>query len=774
MGDLSVLQPETIRDKDCKACELWGTANEIGIIAEGQPGGALFVGIGPGHREDKTGRPFTGKSGRRLRLIVGNTGLAAAYANLVGCIPLDDRPTEEQAKACLGKRILDLIDHYKPKCIVALGGFAGEFLLKGTLHRQKNKVVIGRSRGLLFKYGEIPLVITYHPAFTMRETNRNAHRDLRQDIAWVKRVVDGEVSSEEAEFTPKRDSTTLGGSSWVVDIETTHLRPWSGEITKVGIADAEDLSSPCLLKGPLPPLGNREIQGWNFTFDSQWLPDEVFKVPWMDGMVLHGILEPDASTRTLKVVGPQITGVPYLKTLADPMDEEEFDYYICLDLYQTGEAVKYLRKKAETHPARKCIPFVMKLTRALAQMSKWGCKIDHSVCMARAKAYQVEQEVVVREMRGVAEEVGFFLEFKPKGYTFTRSTKRILELVYDRLGMPPIRTGEGNLSLDKMARLQLAPEDAFGFLESYGKFLHSQKMVQTYILPLLEGGLVDPQGFAHPIPNVVKREKENSGDGGGGTVTGRVVWKDPSFQVYPSEDRGVVCSRHRGGIIAGLDLSQIEPRVFAWRTQEPKLIELLQRGEDFYRGIMSLILKTEPDQITKDLRRAGKTIYLAIMYGAGADKIQKVFKMEAGLDVPEDTCQELIDSRQETLPKVMEYIEMIRQKVMEGVYLTSPSGRARVFPLSEDHEILRQAVNWETQSFASDINHAICLELMGLKRVQPIMTVHDENTVDIEGDKVPGSIVAVYEEIPYIIRKHFGVDFTVPVKYGIKSGSHWS
>lgn len=768
---IHILDHGTLRDKGCRSCELWSSAHSIGVIAEGDPGGALFIGIGPGREEDKEGRPFIGRSGRRLRLICANLEITAAFANLVGCIPLKDKPTEAQAACCLGTRLHGLINLYHPTCIVALGGYAAEFLLHGTLHRQKNKVTVKKARGGIFDIRGRPMIVTYHPAYTMRDTNKSALKDLMDDLRWTKKIVDGDLQQKTVEFTPI--PTPPEGDAWVVDCETTHLRPWLGELIRVGVASSEALSSPHLSgESPSDWTVEREIQGWNLTFDAQWLPDAVFDSPWMDGMVLHGLLEPDASTRRLKLLGPRMTGIPYGKTLDDDLDETELDQYLSMDLYQTGETIKELKKAMQFHPARRCVPFVMELTRALAKVSKWGIKINHATCLDRAHHYQAQQEDAIQAMREVADSIDFPLEYTPKGFTFSRSVKKMHELIYERLGMPPVRTKEGRLSLDKTARLQLAQHDIHGILKPYGDFLHNQKMVQTYIVPLLEGDMVDQEGFAHPVPNVIKREKEE-GDSGGGTVTGRIVWKDPSFQVYPSADRSVVISRHPGGIIGGMDLSQIEPRVLAWRTGEPELLNLLIKGEDFYRGIMSLILGMPVEDVTPQLRRAGKTIYLAIMYGAHAEKIQEIFRLEAGIDVTLSECMSVINSREKNLPQVMAYVNMIRERVLNGDYLISPSGRARKFPQEEDPEILRQAVNWETQGFASDINHAILLELMGLKKVLPIMTVHDENVIDVEGGEIPKSVLAVYEEIPYIIRKWFDVEFTVPIKYGIKSGPHW-
>jgi uracil-DNA glycosylase len=124
----------------------------------------LMVGEGPGAREDATGRPFVGPAGQLLTELLQSIGWAREdvfIANVVKCRPPGNRtPTPEEAAACAPflDRQIDLI---APKLIVALGKTAAMRLL----HTEAS---LGSLRGQVHRYRGTPLVVTYHPAYLLR------------------------------------------------------------------------------------------------------------------------------------------------------------------------------------------------------------------------------------------------------------------------------------------------------------------------------------------------------------------------------------------------------------------------------------------------------------------------------------------------------------------------------------------------------------------------------------------------------------------------------
>jgi uracil-DNA glycosylase len=158
-------------------CPLRATATQL-VFADGNPQGrVMFVGEAPGYDEDVSGKPFVGRSGKLLDLMMEAIGLdrSKAYiANVVPWRPPGNRtPTPQETAICLPfiRRQIELAD---PDVLVCLGGPAMQTLLS-------IKDGITRSRGRWFPYDtgtrEIKALATFHPAFLLRSP-------LQKRFAW--------------------------------------------------------------------------------------------------------------------------------------------------------------------------------------------------------------------------------------------------------------------------------------------------------------------------------------------------------------------------------------------------------------------------------------------------------------------------------------------------------------------------------------------------------------------------------------------------------------
>jgi uracil-DNA glycosylase len=151
-----------------EGCTLRGTATQL-VFADGNPQARImFVGEAPGYEEDMTGRPFVGRSGKLLDLMMAAIGLdrtGAYIANVVPWRPPGNRtPTPQETAICLPfiRRQIELAD---PDILVCLGQPATQTLL-GT------RDGITRTRGRWFPFDtgtrEIRALPTFHPAFLLR------------------------------------------------------------------------------------------------------------------------------------------------------------------------------------------------------------------------------------------------------------------------------------------------------------------------------------------------------------------------------------------------------------------------------------------------------------------------------------------------------------------------------------------------------------------------------------------------------------------------------
>jgi DNA polymerase len=160
-----------------EGCALRGTATQL-VFADGNPQSrVMFVGEAPGFDEDIAGRPFVGRSGKLLDLMMAAIGLdrtAAYIANVVPWRPPGNRtPTPQETAICLPfiRRQIELAD---PDFLVCLGGPAMQTLLS-------IKEGITRARGRWYPYDtgtrEIRALATFHPAFLLRSP-------LQKRFAW--------------------------------------------------------------------------------------------------------------------------------------------------------------------------------------------------------------------------------------------------------------------------------------------------------------------------------------------------------------------------------------------------------------------------------------------------------------------------------------------------------------------------------------------------------------------------------------------------------------
>jgi uracil-DNA glycosylase family 4 len=143
----------------------------------------LFVGEGPGRNEDLQGDPFVGPAGKLLDnmlLAMGlKRGIDVYIANIVKCRPTgsdgrDRPPTQQESAACMPylERQIALI---QPTVIVALGKTAAVSLLG-----LDESASVGQLRGKVHQFANLPLVVTYHPAYLLRklEDKSKTWRDL--------------------------------------------------------------------------------------------------------------------------------------------------------------------------------------------------------------------------------------------------------------------------------------------------------------------------------------------------------------------------------------------------------------------------------------------------------------------------------------------------------------------------------------------------------------------------------------------------------------------
>ncbi len=171
----------------CTRCALHQTRTQAVFGVGNRQAEWMVIGEAPGADEDRQGEPFVGRAGQLLNSMLKAIGLTREevyIANILKCRPPGNRePLPEEAATCEPylKRQIELI---KPKIILALGRIAAQNLLK-------TDTKIGALRGKRHVYPgtEIPLVVTYHPAYLLRSPLEK--RKAWDDLQLARRVAEG-------------------------------------------------------------------------------------------------------------------------------------------------------------------------------------------------------------------------------------------------------------------------------------------------------------------------------------------------------------------------------------------------------------------------------------------------------------------------------------------------------------------------------------------------------------------------------------------------------
>jgi DNA polymerase len=149
----------------CTACKLHATRTQ-GVLGVGDRNADwLIIGEAPGADEDRLGEPFVGQAGKLLDAMLAAIGLERGenvyIANVLKSRPPGNRNPEPDEVAACRPFLLAQIELIQPKLILALGRFAAQSLLD-------TDEAISRLRGRVHQFQNVPLVVTYHPAYLLR------------------------------------------------------------------------------------------------------------------------------------------------------------------------------------------------------------------------------------------------------------------------------------------------------------------------------------------------------------------------------------------------------------------------------------------------------------------------------------------------------------------------------------------------------------------------------------------------------------------------------
>lgn len=172
--------------RDCRACALCERRKQAVPGVGDRQARWMLVGEGPGAEEDQRGEPFVGQAGRLLDNMLAAIGLKRAedvyIANAVKCRPPHNRTPERVEIAACQPFLERQIALVQPRLLIALGRPAAQALLD-------REIAISAARGKRFERAGIPVVVTYHPAYLLRNPQDKAK--AWEDLCFARRLMAG-------------------------------------------------------------------------------------------------------------------------------------------------------------------------------------------------------------------------------------------------------------------------------------------------------------------------------------------------------------------------------------------------------------------------------------------------------------------------------------------------------------------------------------------------------------------------------------------------------
>jgi DNA polymerase-1 len=370
------------------------------------------------------------------------------------------------------------------------------------------------------------------------------------------------------------------------------------------------------------------------------------------------------------------------------------------------------------------------LTGVLAAMEDAGIRID-TYRMGEITARLADR---IEELEASAYELA--------GEEFVLgSPQQLGRVLFEKLGLTPGRKGKTGYSTDGKVLARIRGDHAI--VPVVEEWRELTKLVNTYLGPLPT--LIGEDGRLHTTINQTV------------AATGRLSTSSPNLQAIPirtelgREIRSAFVAEP-GRRLLSADYSQIELRILAHVSGEPKLREAFLRGEDIHTATAAEVLGKDPATLTKDERNVAKMINFGIVYGISA------FGLSENLDIPKEDAQAYIDAYLARFPQVQAFIARTITQAGEDGYATSLLGRRR--PVPELRASNRQtrgfgervAVNFVMQGSNADMIKVAMVAIHRRLRdegrsARMVLQVHDELLLEVPETEISAVRELVREEM---------------------------
>ncbi|THJ23995.1 MAG: DNA polymerase I [Nitrospira sp. CG24E] len=607
---------------------------------------------------------------------------------------------------------------------------------------------------LLRELGFTTLLKSFQPSFAPAETNE-VKTELVQDEPSAQKFVAG---------LPKGGALGLQcllspGSSMQADVQGIALS--TGDKTSFIPLDVRTYMRPitALLHDPTRTKVVHDLKATLLVFHRIGL---TLAAPYLDTMVADYLLNPNRRDHQLETIAFEVldhrlgTGQKENAAPQSLFDEDTGSRE------KAAEAASVLAKLAPALTERLSdqgsltlfTNVEMPLVSVLAEIERNGFLLDVEALHRLSKELERDLDKMIETIEGLA-----------GGEFNINSPKQLATVLFEKLGLRPIRKTKTGYSTDEDTLTQLATQHEL-----------PAQIVNYRSLSKLKSTYVDA------LPELVNPETKRLHTSLNQTVaaTGRLSSTEPNLQNIPV--KGEYGLRIREAFIAPAghtllcaDYSQVEPRILAHLSQDPRLLAVFAKGEDIHMATAMEIFGLSASHITRDMRRVAKTVVFGIVYGISP------FGLASNIGVSQAEAKKYIETFFEKFSAVRALMDRNIEEGKTKGYTTTILGRRRPIPELQSGDPTqrgfgeRMAVNSPIQGSAADlikvamidVNNALHHEMPHTKM---ILQVHDELIFE-----VPEKELAEAKHLVKTVMEETGkkLGLSVPLKVDLGTGHNW-
>lgn len=392
------------------------------------------------------------------------------------------------------------------------------------------------------------------------------------------------------------------------------------------------------------------------------------------------------------------------------------------------------------------------LVEVLASMEYFGFKIDVDILNELGKEFDDKINSLTTSIYDLA------------GREFNvNSPKQLGEILFDDLDLPVIKKTKTGYSTNAEVLDKL--KDKHPIIEKILKYRKIVKLKSTYI-----------DGLMNLVDNDTNRIHSSFNQTI--TNTGRISSTEPNLQNIPirteegREIRRAFVPEDKDYILIDGDYSQIELRVLAHITDDPKMKEAFHQNEDIHTKTASEVFGVKKEEVTSLMRGRAKAVNFGIVYGISD------YGLSRDLNISMKESKKYIDNYLENYEKVKVYMDEIVELGKKQGYVETILNRRRYLPelKSRNYSVRsfgeRIAMNTPIQGSAADIIKIAMVRVYKELKKQNmksklILQVHDELIIETYKDEK--------EEVENILSEvmESSVELNVPLKVDIKMGESW-